>query len=88
MEGYESPTQPLSDDVEQDYDTVHMPHPLQRSQKRPMKRPLFQDEVDYDDQPDLHEYFSNWDISPKDIILMCRSYASYIAVQAKVQEKK
>lgn len=40
-----------------------------------------QDEEDSDVQPDLGEYFSHWDISPKDQILMCRSYASYLSVR-------
>jgi len=39
-----------------------------------------EDEEDADEQPDLGEYFSQWDISPKEQILMCRSYASYLSV--------
>lgn len=62
------------------------PRQLQRSQKRPLKRPYFEEEPD-DDQPDLHEYFSNWDMAPKDIVLMCRSYASYVATQQKSLKK-
>ncbi len=39
------------------------------------------------EQPDLAEYFSQWKIPEKDIILMCRSYASYISHKAKAQQK-
>jgi len=46
------------------------------------------DDVDIDiagdsDQPDLEEYFSNWDIPWKEVVLICRSYASYVASRNK-----
>lgn len=30
-------------------------------------------------QPDLEDYFSQWDIPPRDIVGICRAYASYLA---------
>jgi len=47
----------------------------------------YDDEMDSEDQPDLEEYFSNWHISPKDVILICRSYASYVAASQKATKK-
>jgi len=43
--------------------------------------PHNQEDDDCLDQPDLGEYFGQWDISEKDQILMCRAYASYLAVK-------
>lgn len=37
--------------------------------------------------PDLGEYFEQFDISDKDIILLCRGYASYLAARGKGQRK-
>lgn len=50
------------------------------------KRPRYmlphnQEDVEVMDQPDLAEYFAQWEISEKDQILMCRAYASYLAVK-------
>jgi len=36
---------------------------------------------DSDGQPDLDDYFSQWDISAKEQILMCRAYASYLSAK-------
>ncbi len=55
--------------------------------KRPMLQP-YEDEEDSADQPDLHEYFGNWNMPAKDIILMCRSYASYVSQSSKSRTKK
>jgi len=38
-----------------------------------------EDDDDSDGQPDLARYFSQWDISPKEQILMCRGYANYLS---------
>lgn len=65
-----------------------------RGRKQPAtKRPHFShgaddEEDDSDDQPDLGDYFSQWDIPPKDIILMCRAYASYLSAQNREHPKK
>lgn len=46
---------------------------------------------EYDDvvgeQPDLADYFQQWSIPEKDIILMCRSYASYLQHKSKASPK-
>jgi len=39
------------------------------------------------DQPDLTAYFSQWEIPDKHIILMCRSYASYLSAKAHCEPK-
>lgn len=39
-------------------------------------------------QPDLEEYFSNWDIPPKDVVAICRAYASYVAAQTGCMRTK
>jgi len=81
------------DDVEQDCsfgseeggDEPWDDYPVGASQKRPHIVDPDED-VDIDltgDQPDLEEYFSNWDIPPKDVVLICRSYASYVASRNK-----
>lgn len=51
------------------------------------KRPIFSP-VDEDDQPDLEEYFSGWEIPTKDQILMCRAYASYLSVKQKPRTRR
>lgn len=38
-----------------------------------------QDENSGEGQPDLEDYFSQWDIPPRDIVGICRAYASYVA---------
>lgn len=35
------------------------------------------------DQPDLPDYFSQWDIPVEDVISMCRSYANYLTKQER-----
>jgi len=40
-----------------------------------------------DEQPDLEAYFSQWHIDPKEIVLICRSYASYVAASQKATKK-
>lgn len=94
MEGFFNVVEENSEHSLQDSPSVSpvVPRKLKRedaqihSQKRPMKRP-YEDIYDEDEQPDLHEYFSNWSMEPKDIVLMCRSYASYVATQQKSQKK-
>jgi len=39
------------------------------------------------DQPDLPAYFAQWEMPDKHIILMCRSYASYLAAKAHGERK-
>jgi len=39
-------------------------------------------------QPDLEDYFSNWDIPPKDVVAICRAYASYVAAQTGCMRTK
>lgn len=46
------------------------------------------DGSDSDLQPDLDEYFSQWDMPPKDIVAMCRAYASYIAASTGCMNRK
>ncbi len=52
-----------------------------------------QEELDQDErdaameQPDLHEYFSQWVIPDKQVILLCRSYASYLAAKGHARSK-
>ncbi len=49
---------------------------------------LEQDERDAAmEQPDLHEYFSQWVIPDKQVILLCRSYASYLAAKGHARVK-
>lgn len=68
----------------------HQPH----GQKRPagIRSAFIDDEAaDMDvedddadmDQPDLPDYFSQWDIPVEDVISMCRSYANYLTTQAR-----
>jgi len=49
--------------------------------------PDIDDELDSEDQPDLEEYFGNWHINPKDVVVICRSYASYVANKSKATKK-
>jgi len=37
--------------------------------------------------PDLGTYFEEWDMDPKDQIVMCRAYASYISASKKAKKK-
>lgn len=53
----------------------------QKGFKRPYVEEIYSDSDE--EQPDLKEYFSQWEMPSKDIALMCRSYASYICVQEK-----
>ncbi len=39
------------------------------------------------EQPDLAEYFSQWVIPDKQVILLCRSYASYLAAKGHATSK-
>ncbi len=67
----------------------------QRAFKAPRKgtkRPMFVDmrydsDDDEGDQPDLKEYFSNWNMKDRDIIVMCRAYASYLDRTSKANKK-
>ncbi len=45
------------------------------------------EEEDTLEQPDLHEYFSQWEIPDKQVILLCRSYASYLAAKGHAKAK-
>jgi len=64
------------------------PHtPARKGLKRPFPSRGYDDEIDEEDQPDLEEYFSNWHISPKDVVLICRSYASYVSSAQKATKK-
>lgn len=40
------------------------------------------------EQPDLAEYFSQWEISDAEQIRLCRSYASYLVAMKKDFAKK
>jgi len=40
-----------------------------------------------EEQPDLEAYFSQWHIAPKEVVLICRSYASYVAAAQKSTKK-
>jgi len=40
-----------------------------------------------EEQPDLEAYFSQWHIDPKEIVLICRSYASYVSASQKATKK-
>jgi len=70
------------DDQYDNYYDAAVPNP-----RLSAKRPRYIDLVDDDDQPDLDEYFSNWNMGAKDIIIMCRSYASYLAAKNKSKTK-
>lgn len=37
--------------------------------------------VEMPEQPDLGWYFSNWDISPKGQIALCRTFANYLSAK-------
>lgn len=54
--------------------------------KRPYVEPVRYPSDD-EDQPDLKEYFSQWDMKDRDIIIMCRSYASYLDRTSKANKK-
>lgn len=41
--------------------------------------PVFGDDLE---QPDLSVYFAQWEMEDKHVILLCRSYASYLAARA------
>lgn len=62
----------------------------QTAVKRPQgfKRPYIE-MVDSDDeeQPDLGVYFDKWNMSDRDIIVMCRSFASYLDRKGKAVKK-
>lgn len=60
------------------------PAPARKGMKRPM---VFESDSD-EEQPDLGDYFSGWDICRRDQIHLCRAYASYLAVQDKSINKK
>lgn len=51
------------------------------------ERPVI-DLVDYDDRPNLEEYFSNFNLSAQERIKLCRSYASYLTRAAGIQIKR
>lgn len=70
----------------QPYDEEPVPRELKRTNAHlydmeALEDPMDEEEGDSDDQPDLGEYFAQWDITPKEQILMCRSYASYLSVR-------
>ncbi len=51
----------------------------------------FSDDDENDDmvleQPDLHVYFSQWEIPDKQVVLLCRSYASYLSAKGHAKAK-
>lgn len=60
-----------------------------RGGKRPrMMYPHNQEDEDVLDQPDLAEYFQEWEIPDKDVILMCRAYASYLSAKKRPFARK
>jgi len=83
-----SPDMSLYCDEDDQYDDYYE-ESKQFAGKRPRR---FLDLVDQAEEelaayPDLHAYFSQFDIKPKDVIIMCRSYASYVASQNKSTRK-
>jgi len=40
-----------------------------------------------EEQPDLEAYFGQWHIAPREVVLICRSYASYVASAQKATKK-
>lgn len=46
-----------------------------------------EDIEDAQEQPDLAEYFGQWVIPEKQIILVCRAYASYLSAKAHANTK-
>lgn len=57
-------------------------------QKKPFVfggRMEFSDEED--DEPDLGAYFAQWHLSDKQIIICCRSYASYLSAKKDAKKK-
>lgn len=84
-----TPHQPdIPSDVEQDdfHEVAFAPRP----QKRPFSEWGVQpDEIsDSDEQPDLHLYFSKWDIEEQDQLVLCRSYANYLKAKLVAKDPK
>ncbi|AXH76230.1 MAG: hypothetical protein [Cressdnaviricota sp.] len=86
-----------SDEVPQDewedhgeVQVLRRSHATVSAGKRPRYHmpPHNQEDEDILEQPDLAEYFAQWEISEKDQILMCRAYASYLAVKKNKFEPK
>jgi len=82
-----SPDMSLYCDEDDQYDDYY-----EESKAFAGKRPRYIDLVDAAEEefpayPDLHAYFSQFQIKPKDIVVMCRSYASYVASQNKSSRK-
>jgi len=75
---------PSDDEDGQPQDAIPQPQRPQKGVKRPYRAPS----PDLDDQPDLAKYFDQWEISIKEQVLMCRAYASYLAVQGKPRLNK
>lgn len=75
------------DDLEQDSDELIGEDVIeeQLAGKQPMVGPHT---AMWSDQPDLEQYFSQWMMPDKDIIVMCRAYASYLARKPINQRKK
>lgn len=85
MEGSQVPVT----DLYCDEDEQHLVNMLCRSNATAGKRPRTfvpqtppeSDDEEILDQPDLASYFSQWEISDKHVILLCRSYASYLSAK-------
>ncbi len=61
--------------------------PYDWNQYSPQGQDLEEEEAMALDAPDLHDYFSQWIIPDKQVILLCRSYASYLAAKGHAQTK-
>lgn len=67
---------------------LEMPSRPRKAIKTASKSAYYADMMDEDSdgpttQPDLAAYFAQWDVPWKDIVLMCRAYASYLSAQNK-----
>jgi len=81
-----SPTMALYCDEDDQYEDYYEESKVPAG-KRPRYIDLADDEAEIEAYPDLNAYFSQFKMRPKDIIVMCRSFASYVASQNKSSRK-
>lgn len=58
------------------------------SGKRPMAPPPRRHYEPEGDAPDLFDYFSDFDLSPMEVVGVCRTFANYLCAQEKPRQKE